>query len=81
MMVLMALTEPMGDYTDLNAMIYPFKKMIGNQDADVVNNRIMVPHLFGWTGDPAVRRLFYFCCLSIFGRPVRQAPGASSRAP
>jgi hypothetical protein len=47
----------------------------------VVNNRIMVPHLFGWAGDPAVERLFHFCCLSIFGRPVRQAPGASSRAP
>jgi hypothetical protein len=33
-------------------MIYPFKKMIGNQVADVVNKRIMVPHLFGLAGGP-----------------------------
>ena len=46
------LAEPMGDYTDQAAMIYPFKKMIGNQVADVVNKRIMVPHLFGMTGGP-----------------------------
>jgi len=46
------LAEPVGDYTDMSAMIYPFKKMIGNQVADVVNNRIMVPHLFGGAGGP-----------------------------
>jgi len=46
------LAEPLGDYTDPDAMIYPFKKMIGNQVADVVNKRIMVPHLFGGAGGP-----------------------------
>lgn len=46
------MAEPLGDYTDPDAMIYPFKKMIGNQVADVVNQRIMVPHLFGTAGGP-----------------------------
>ena len=46
------LGAPVGDYTDPNAKIYPFKKMIGNQVADVVNKRIMVPHLFGSAGGP-----------------------------
>jgi len=46
------LAEPMGDYSDPNAMIYPFKKMIGNQPADIVNQRILVPHLFGTAGGP-----------------------------
>jgi octaheme c-type cytochrome (tetrathionate reductase family) len=46
------LAEPVGDYTDATAMIYPFKKMIGNQPADVVNKRILVPHLFGTAGGP-----------------------------
>ncbi len=44
------LAEPVGDFTDPNAMIYPFKKMIGNQPADAVNNTILVPHLFGTAG-------------------------------
>ena len=48
------LAEPVGDYTDPNAMIYPFKKMIGNQPADagVGNTTILVPHLFGTAGGP-----------------------------
>ncbi len=46
------LGAPVGDYTDPTAMIYPFKKMIGNQPADVVNKRILVPHLFGMGGGP-----------------------------
>jgi octaheme c-type cytochrome (tetrathionate reductase family) len=46
------LAEPVGDYTDPNAMIYPFKKMIGNQPADANNNTILVPHLFGAAGGP-----------------------------
>jgi octaheme c-type cytochrome (tetrathionate reductase family) len=46
------LAEPVGDYTDPNAMIYPFKKMIGNQPADANNNTILVPHLFGEAGGP-----------------------------
>ena len=33
-------------------MIYPFKKMVGNQVADVVEKRILVPHLFGPAGGP-----------------------------
>ena len=46
------LAEPVGDYTDPNAMIYPFKKMIGNQPADAATNKILVPHLFGAAGGP-----------------------------
>ena len=46
------LANPVGDYTDANAMIYPFKKMIGNQPADAGNNTILVPHLFGPIGGP-----------------------------
>ena len=46
------LAEPVGDYTDPNAMIYPFKKMIGNQPADAGNQTILVPHLFGTAGGP-----------------------------
>jgi len=34
------------------AMIYPFKKMVGNQVADTVNLRVMVPHLFSTKGGP-----------------------------
>jgi len=33
-------------------MIYPFKKMIGNQVADTEFRRILVPHLFGSAGGP-----------------------------
>jgi len=32
--------------------IYPFKKMVGNQPADPVNKRVIVPHLFGTKGGP-----------------------------
>jgi hypothetical protein len=46
------LAEPTADYTTPGAMIYPFKKMIGNQPADVNNNTILVPHLFGPNGGP-----------------------------
>jgi octaheme c-type cytochrome (tetrathionate reductase family) len=46
------LAEPVGDYTDPEAMIYPFKKMVGNQPADAVDKRILVPHLFGTAGGP-----------------------------
>ncbi len=46
------LAEPVGDYTDPDAMIYPFKKMIGNQPADANNQTILVPHLFGAAGGP-----------------------------
>jgi hypothetical protein len=46
------MAEPVGDFTDPEAMIYPFKKMVGTQPADVVNQRILVPHLFGTAGGP-----------------------------
>jgi len=46
------LAEPVGDWTDPNAMIYPFKKMIGNQPADANTDKILVPHLFGGAGGP-----------------------------
>ncbi|MCP5092787.1 MAG: hypothetical protein GY949_17890 [Gammaproteobacteria bacterium] len=44
------LAEPVGDHTDPNAMIYPFKKMVGNQPADANTDKILVPHLFGGAG-------------------------------
>jgi octaheme c-type cytochrome (tetrathionate reductase family) len=44
------LSEPIGDYTEPDAMIYPFKKMIGNQVADANNKTMLVPHLFGMKG-------------------------------
>ena len=46
------LGSPTADYNTPGAMIYPFKKMVGNQVADTVNQRIMVPHLFGMAGGP-----------------------------
>ncbi len=46
------LAEPVGDHTDPDAMIYPFKKMIGNQPADANNQTVLVPHLFGGAGGP-----------------------------
>ena len=39
-------------YTTPGAMIYPFKKMIGNQPADAGNETMLVPHLFGTKGGP-----------------------------
>lgn len=46
------LGAPTADYTTPGAMIYPFKKMIGNQVADLNNNTMLVPHLFGLKGGP-----------------------------
>jgi hypothetical protein len=46
------LGEPLGDYSDPEAMIYPFKLMIGNQPADPVTKTVLVPHLFGLAGGP-----------------------------
>ncbi len=46
------LGEPTADYTTPGAMIYPFKKMVGNQIADANNSTILVPHLFGLKGGP-----------------------------
>jgi hypothetical protein len=48
------LASPAADRTDPDAMIYPFKKMIGNQPADADTssefNRVLDPHLFGLAG-------------------------------
>ena len=46
------LGSPVGDWTDPNAMIYPFKEMIGNQPVDPITKTILVPHLFGLLGGP-----------------------------
>ncbi len=46
------LGSPVGDYSDPNAMIFPFKLMKGNQVVDPVNKVVSVPHLFGFTGGP-----------------------------
>lgn len=47
-----ALGEPSTDYSNPEAMIYPFKKMIGNQPADKNNQTMLAPHLFGTAGGP-----------------------------
>jgi hypothetical protein len=46
------LGSPAATYRDANAMIYPFKKMTGNQPADATNNTILVPHLWGKVTGP-----------------------------
>jgi hypothetical protein len=46
------LASPVGSYSDPDAMIYPFKLMVGNQPVDPTNQRVMVPHLFGSKGGP-----------------------------
>ena len=46
------LGKPSADYTTAGAMIYPFKKMIGDQMADANNKTMLVPHLFGLKGGP-----------------------------
>lgn len=38
---------PRGDALDPDAIIYPFKRMTGNQPVDVQQPRVLVPHLFG----------------------------------
>jgi len=47
-----SMAEPMGDYNDPDAMIYPFKMMIGNQPVDPNTRTVLVPHLFGLAGGP-----------------------------
>ena len=46
------LASPQGSYSDPDAMIYTFKKMIGSQPVDPVNGLVVVPHLFGGKGGP-----------------------------
>ena len=48
-----SLADPVGDYYDPSATIYPFKLMIGNQPVDPVNHTVMVPHLFGTDNGPS----------------------------
>ena len=38
---------PVGAKHDGQSKIYPFKRMVGNQPADQVDKRLLVPHLFG----------------------------------
>jgi octaheme c-type cytochrome (tetrathionate reductase family) len=46
------LGSPSANYATPGAMIYPFKKMIGNQPADAGNQTMLVPHLYGGKGGP-----------------------------
>lgn len=46
------LATPLGSYSDPDAMIYPFKLMVGNQPVDAGNQTVLVPHLFGSKGGP-----------------------------
>jgi len=46
------MATPQGSYSDPDAMIYPYKRMVGNQPADANNSIILVPHLFGGKGGP-----------------------------
>ena len=46
------LAVPQGDYNDPEAMIYPFKLMVGSQPVDPITKTILVPHLFGMKGGP-----------------------------
>ena len=46
------LAVPQGGYSDPEAMIYPFKLMVGNQPVDPINQVILVPHLFPGKGGP-----------------------------
>ena len=53
------LAVPHGDYNDPDAMIYPFKLMVGNQPVDPVTKTILVPHLFPGKGGPNPYWKFY----------------------
>jgi octaheme c-type cytochrome (tetrathionate reductase family) len=46
------LAVPHGGYNDPDAMIYPFKLMVGNQPVDPNTSTVLVPHLFGMKGGP-----------------------------
>jgi len=46
------LGSPAATYKDADAMIYPFKKMTGNQPADKNNKTVLVPHLWGKVTGP-----------------------------
>jgi octaheme c-type cytochrome (tetrathionate reductase family) len=44
------IAAPTATVATAGAKIYPFKKMVGDQPADTVNKRLLVPHLFGNLG-------------------------------
>ena len=46
------LAAPTATRNTTGAKLYPFKKMIGNQPADMKFQRILSPHLFGTAGGP-----------------------------
>jgi hypothetical protein len=47
------LASPTATYKTPGAKIYPFKLMVGNQPADKVSKRVLIPNLFGnTTTDP-----------------------------
>ncbi len=46
------IAEPQGSIDDPTAKIYPFKRFIGDQPADTVQKRLLVPHLFGQAAGP-----------------------------
>ncbi len=46
------MAAPAATFSDPDAMIYPFKKMVGNQAADRNNKTLLVPHLFGTKAGP-----------------------------
>jgi octaheme c-type cytochrome (tetrathionate reductase family) len=48
-----SLGNPVGDHSDPDAMIFPFKLMIGNQPVDPVNKTVLVPHLYGKDNGPS----------------------------
>ncbi|MFH1746183.1 MAG: tetrathionate reductase family octaheme c-type cytochrome [Planctomycetota bacterium] len=41
------IAAPTATSADTDAKVYPFKKLIGRQPADLTNKRLLVPHLFG----------------------------------
>ena len=46
------LGSPQGSFSDPDAMIYPFKLMVGSQPVDPNTQTVLVPHLFGGKGGP-----------------------------
>ncbi|MEJ2535358.1 MAG: tetrathionate reductase family octaheme c-type cytochrome, partial [Gammaproteobacteria bacterium] len=46
------LASPVATWKDPDAMIRPFKLMVGNQPVDTGNKRVAIPHLFGTAGGP-----------------------------
>ncbi len=60
-----SLAAPMGNYTELDAMIFPYKKMTGNQPVDEMNNTVLVPHLHGLANGDNPYWMFYDWSLAL----------------